>query len=114
MKKCFFLCLKNLSFSFQFLDKDGPDFKRLRMDQVDVKRRDEEEKKLRQQDKKVCILQCSGSMTFWCGSGSADPCLRLMDPSFPFEGTFTSFFKNKSKRSHKTVEIKVFLNIFAC
>jgi hypothetical protein len=38
---------------FQFLDKDGPDFKRLRMDQVDVKRRDEEEKKLRLQDKKV-------------------------------------------------------------
>jgi hypothetical protein len=32
-----------------------------------------------------------------------------------FEGTFTSFFKNKkskSKRSHKTVEIKVFLTIF--
>jgi hypothetical protein len=27
-----------------------------------------------------------------------------------FEGTFTSFFKDKkSKRSHKTVEIKVFL-----
>jgi hypothetical protein len=28
--------------------------------------------------------QCCGSMTFWCGSGSgfgsADPCLRLMDP----------------------------------
>jgi hypothetical protein len=41
---------------FQFLDKDGPDFKRLRMDQVDVKRRDEEEKKLRQQDKKVNSL----------------------------------------------------------
>jgi hypothetical protein len=31
-----------------------------------------------------------------------------------FEGTFTSFFKNKkSKRSHKTVGIKVFLTIFA-
>jgi hypothetical protein len=31
-----------------------------------------------------------------------------------FEGTFTSFFKSKrSKRSHKTVEIKVFLTIFA-
>jgi hypothetical protein len=31
-----------------------------------------------------------------------------------FEGTFTSFFKDKkSKRSHKTVEIKVFLTIFA-
>jgi hypothetical protein len=32
----------------------------------------------------------------------------------PFEGTFTSFFKDKkSKRSHKTVGIKVFLAIFA-
>jgi hypothetical protein len=31
-----------------------------------------------------------------------------------FEGTFTSFFKDKkSKRSHKTVEIKVFLTISA-
>jgi hypothetical protein len=31
-----------------------------------------------------------------------------------FEGTFTSFFKDKkSKRSHKTVEIKVFVTIFA-
>jgi hypothetical protein len=31
-----------------------------------------------------------------------------------FEGTLTSFFKGKkSKRSHKTVEIKVFLTIFA-
>jgi len=30
-----------------------------------------------------------------------------------FDGTFTSFFKDiKSKRSHKTVEIKVFLTIF--
>jgi hypothetical protein len=31
-----------------------------------------------------------------------------------FEGTFKSFFKaKKSKRSGKTVEIKVFLTIFA-
>jgi hypothetical protein len=31
-----------------------------------------------------------------------------------FEGTFPSFFKDKkSKRSHKTVEIKVFLTIYA-
>jgi hypothetical protein len=31
-----------------------------------------------------------------------------------FEGTFTSFFKDKkSNRSHKTVEIKVFLTVFA-
>jgi hypothetical protein len=83
--------------------------------------------------------QCSGSMAFWTGSGSADPCLWLMnsDPaifitdlqdankaSFEkkkffclqfFEGTFTSFFKDKkSKRSQKTVGIKVFLTIFAC
>jgi hypothetical protein len=26
------------------------------------------------------INQCCGSMTFWGGSGSADPCLVLMDP----------------------------------
>jgi hypothetical protein len=31
-----------------------------------------------------------------------------------FDGTFTSFFKDKkSKRSHKTAEIKVFLTILA-
>jgi hypothetical protein len=72
-----------------------------------------------------------------------DPCLRLMEPDpdstifvidlrdaikkvektnlktkffclLLFEGTFTSFFKDKkSKRSHKTVEIEVFLTIFA-
>jgi hypothetical protein len=31
-----------------------------------------------------------------------------------FEGTFTSFFKEKkSKRSHKTVEINVFLTNYA-
>jgi hypothetical protein len=31
-----------------------------------------------------------------------------------FDGTFTSFFKDKkSKRSHRTVGIKVFLTIFA-
>jgi hypothetical protein len=34
--------------------------------------------------------------------------------SFLFEGTFASFFKyTKSKRSYKTVGIKVFLAIFA-
>ncbi len=26
------------------------------------------------------VVQCCGSMTIWCGSGSADPCLWLMDP----------------------------------
>jgi hypothetical protein len=29
-----------------------------------------------------------------------------------FEGTFTSFFKDKKSNSHKIVGIKVFLNIF--
>ncbi len=57
-------------------------------------------------------------MTFWCGSGSGDPSLWLMDPdpvifvidlqdanrklffwSLLFEDTFTSFFKDKSKKS---------------
>jgi hypothetical protein len=78
-------------------------------------------------------------MTLWCGSGSADPCLWLMDPNpdsaifvsdlqdaykirivkkkcclllFEGTGTFTSFFNdNKSKRSHKIVGIKAFLTI---
>ncbi len=74
--------------------------------------------------------QCCGSMTFWggSGSGSADPCLWLMDPDpdpaifdidlqyaskklifqqnffclILFEGTFTSYFKDKkSKRVTK-------------
>ncbi len=82
--------------------------------------------------------QCCGSMTFWCGSGSADPCLWLMDPDpaifvihlqdvnkkqifkkffglFLFEGTFTSFSKDKkSKRSHKTSKIKFFLRYYFC
>jgi len=32
-----------------------------------------------------------------------------------FEGTFTSFFKDKkSKRSHKTAGINLFLPIFSC
>jgi hypothetical protein len=30
-----------------------------------------------------------------------------------FEGTSTSFCKDKKSKSHKTVEIKVFLTIFA-
>ena len=64
-------------------------------------------------------------------SGSGDPYLWIIDPdadpnpviqsyvfpkfffSFLFEGTFTSFFKDKkSYRSHKTVRNNVFLTIF--
>ncbi len=78
------------------------------------------------------------SWTFWCGSGCADPYLRLMDPDpdpaifvidlqnankkliekkkffclLLFECTFTLFFKDKKfKRSRKTVRIEVFLTI---
>ncbi len=79
-------------------------------------------------------------MTFWYGpgSGSADPCLWLIDLDTDpdpaifvidlqgankklifclllFEGTFTSFFKDKkSKRSHKTVEIKGGFSYYYC
>jgi hypothetical protein len=33
---------------------------------------------------------CCGSMAFWCGSGSADPCLRLMDKEPEPEGSKTN------------------------
>jgi hypothetical protein len=70
------------------------------------------------------ICQCCGSMTFWCGSGSASMTLIHGHQKTNFfkkhfcsllsEGTLTSFLKDKkSKRSHKTVGIKVFLTIFA-
>ncbi len=91
------------------------------------------------------LKQCCGSMTFWCGSGSVDPCLWLMDPDSDPDAdpdpsifiidlqdankklmffkvflhiTFWRYFyiifqEKKSKRSHKTVEIKVFHTIFA-
>jgi hypothetical protein len=40
--------------------------------------------------------------------------LKKSSSALLFEGTFTSFFKDKkSKRSYKTVGIKVFLTIFA-
>ncbi len=67
----------------------------------------------------ITVNQCCGSITFWCRSGSPDPCLWLMDPDpsifiidlqdankkqifkksfslflhITFESTFTSFFK---------------------
>ncbi len=72
--------------------------------------------------------QCSGSMTFWCGSGSgtADPCLWLMDPDpaifvidlqdanikqiykkiaayYFWRYIYIIFQRKKSKRSHNTV-----------
>ncbi len=73
----------------------------------------------------ITFAQCYGSMIFWCGSRSADPCLLLMDSdssifiidlqdAYFFLKVFLHHFskKKKSKRSHKTVEIKVFLTNF--
>ncbi len=73
--------------------------------------------------------QCSGSVLFRYGSGSRSlTCTtglwirKQLFPSVTFKfcclfftkGTFTSVFKNnKSLRSHKTIEIKVFRNFFA-
>jgi hypothetical protein len=78
---------------------------------------------------------CSGSVTFWSESIPANSCLWLTHPHpdpglfvsdiqdtnkkyffclLLFEGIFTSFVKDKNSwRSHKTVEIKVFLTFFA-
>ncbi len=72
-------------------------------------------------------MQCSGSMTFCCGSGSCYfrhwPSRGQQKTNFLqnffclllFEGTFTSFFKDKKfKRSHKTVRIKVLWTLNTC
>ncbi len=53
-------------------------------------------------DQKPCYIhyrQCSGSMTFWWGSGSADPCLWLMDPdSDPDPAIFVIDLQNAYKK----------------
>jgi hypothetical protein len=40
------------------------------------------------------FFQCWGSVTFWCGSGSADPCLLLKDPDPDPSPDPTSFFSD--------------------
>jgi hypothetical protein len=60
----------------------------------------------RWQSENLCVLkvlfwrQCWGSVTFWCGSGSADPYLWLMDPD-PYPTldptSFFSDFKDAKK-----------------
>jgi hypothetical protein len=66
-------------------------------------------------------IRIRGSIALTNGSGSRS-CFFVSDLQdvkkvfclLLFEGTFTSFFKDKkSKRSHKTVGINVFLTIFA-
>jgi hypothetical protein len=51
------------------------------------------------------LFQCCGSMTFWCGSGcGSESCQQKtnLKKKFScillFEGTFTSFFKDKSQK----------------
>jgi len=67
---------------------------------------------------RYCLKE-SRSMTFWCGSGyrSEYPCLWLMDSDpDPNPAIFVIDFKwpkKKTKRSHQTVGIKVFLTFFA-
>ncbi len=54
--------------------------------------------------------QCSGSMTFWCGSGSADPCLWLMDPD-PDHGSGSCYFHQwPSRCQQKNNFLKLFFN----
>ena len=52
------------------------------------------------------LAVCSGSMTFWCGSGSADPCLLLMDPD---PGSGSCYFRHwHSRCQQKTNFFKLF------
>jgi hypothetical protein len=45
------------------------------------------------------VNQCSGTMTFWCGSGSADPCLWLMYPDpVPDPAIFVIDLQDASKK----------------
>jgi hypothetical protein len=55
------------------------------------------------------FYQCSGSMTFWCGSGSADPCLLLMDPD-PDPGSGSCYFRHWPSRCQQK---KIFNTIFS-
>ncbi len=67
----------------------------------------------------------SGDTSLWLIDPDQDPAIFFMTFKTPtkiiffvlalFEGTLTTFFKGKrSKRSHKTLGIKVFLTIFSC
>ncbi len=49
--------------------------------------------------------QCSGSMTFWCESGSADPCLELMNPDSdpdadPDPSIFITYLQDANKKTN--------------
>jgi hypothetical protein len=53
--------------------------------------------------------QCSGSMTFWCGSGSADSCLLLIDPDADTDPAI--FVIDLQEANKKSNFYKVFLLI---
>ncbi len=51
------------------------------------------------------FLQCCESMTCWCGSGSADPCLWLMDTD-PDPAIFVIDLHNADKKLNKKTKLK--------
>jgi hypothetical protein len=59
----------------------------------------------------LCTNQCCGSMTFWCGSGSADPCLWVMDadPSIFIIEKVDHFSKVKSQKEVTKQKSRFFL-----
>jgi hypothetical protein len=59
---------------------------------------------------KYSVNQCSGSMTFWCGSGpgSADPCLWLYGSGF---GCGSSCFRHWPSRGQQKTILKTFFCI---
>jgi hypothetical protein len=72
------------------------------------------------------LTQCSGSMTIWYGSGSADlkhwipdpdpaPFISGVQDAYYYQRCTTVFKDSKLLRSHKTLlRNQVFLKIFAC
>jgi hypothetical protein len=51
-------------------------------------------------------------MTFWCGSGSADPCHGLMDPdSDPDPAIFVIDLQGCNKKSVLRIRIHMFLGL---
>ncbi len=55
--------------------------------------------------------QCCGSITFWCGSGSADSCLWLVDPD-PEPGPGSSYFRHWPSRCQQKKQISKHFFLF--
>jgi hypothetical protein len=62
----------------------------------------------------VAFKQCSGSMTFWSGSGSgsADPCLWLMDPD-PAFFVIETFLHYYLRTSAQEVNVSIIHGLFS-